>query len=477
MNSTNTKRKLMSGGSHPVRTSLLVRDPILLAIFFALAFVPLTFAERTQLKPGMNLFSTQQDVELGQEASKQAENQLQMLNNAKVDAYLNKLGKKLAAKAPGEKYPYQFKSVNDVSINAFALPGGFLYINRGTIEAADNEAQLAGVIGHEIGHVALRHGTNQASKAQLAQMPIAILGGLMGNSSSVAAMVTQLGSTFTMESILLKYSRDAERQADIMGAQILFDNGYSPHQMAQFFEKMGTEKGGTDFFSSHPNPENRIALINSEIQRLDSQRTYADDSAEFRQIKAYARTLPQPAKAKAESGIQQQGGTSSTRLPVPSTTYKNYQGAGVNLNYPNNWQSYEQEDSFTLAPAGGIVNDNGNYALACGMIMAAFNPNAIYNAQTDLQSATAQLVGLLQQDNPSLRITSRYVRTSVSGQDALSVKLANESPLGGNETDWLVTVMRSGQLVYFVFAAPEQEYGNYQAAFQKTLSSVRLTSR
>ena len=145
-----------------------------------------------------------------------------MLNNRRVDDYLNRLGKKLAAVAPGEKYPYQFKCVNDASINAFALPGGFLYINRGTIEAADNEAELAGVIGHEIGHVALRHGTNQASKSYLAQAPLAILGAFMGN-NSVAAILAQIGTSFAANSILLKYSRDDERQSDLMGAQILYD--------------------------------------------------------------------------------------------------------------------------------------------------------------------------------------------------------------------------------------------------------------
>ena len=144
---------------------------------------PFVYGQRTRMKPGFNLFSVQQDVELGKSVAQDAEKKLPMLNNSRVDDYLNRLGKKLAAYAPGAKYPYQFKCVNDSSINAFALPGGFLFINRGVIEAADNEAELAGVIGHEIGHVALRHGTNQASKAQVYQAPLAILGGVLGGDS------------------------------------------------------------------------------------------------------------------------------------------------------------------------------------------------------------------------------------------------------------------------------------------------------
>ena len=144
-----------------------------------------------------------------------------------MDNYLNNLGHRLSAHAPGYKFPYQFKVVNDRAINAFALPGGHVYINRGVIEAADNEAQLAGVMAHEISHVALRHGTNQASKASAAQMPLAILGGLLGSNSTGAALA-QLGAGFAVNSILLKYSRTAESQADIMGTQILYDSGLRP---------------------------------------------------------------------------------------------------------------------------------------------------------------------------------------------------------------------------------------------------------
>jgi predicted Zn-dependent protease len=154
------------------------------ACAFSMALLPaLANAQRIVVRPGWNMFSPEQDVEIGRSVSANAERQLPMLNDTRVDAYLNRLGRRLAEKAQGVRYPYQFKAVNDKAINAFALPGGFLYVNRGLIEAADNEAQLAGVLGHEIGHVALRHGTNQASKAQVAQAPLAILGGVLGSGS------------------------------------------------------------------------------------------------------------------------------------------------------------------------------------------------------------------------------------------------------------------------------------------------------
>ena len=259
---------------------------------------PTAVAQRTRLKPGMNLFTPQQDIEVGREVEKQAESQLQMLRDKGVDDYLDRLGHRLATKAPGEKYPYQFKAVNDMNINAFALPGGFLFVNRGTIEAADNEAQLSGVIGHEIGHVALRHGTNQMTKASFAQLLASGIGAMSG-SGSAASLLTRLGVGFGANSLLLKYSRDAERQADIVGTQILYDNNFDPRAMAQFFEMLEKESKTRpiQFFSDHPNPENRVSAVNAEIARMGGPlANYRTDSPEFHEIQKHVRSLPPPAK-------------------------------------------------------------------------------------------------------------------------------------------------------------------------------------
>src|SRR3954464_11329369 len=149
-----------------------------ITLFLALLLAP----ERTRLHPGFNLFSAQQDVEIGRRVSQDAEKQLKIIHGSQINSYITTLGRRLAARAPGNRYPYQFKVVNDKAVNAFALPGGFLYINRGIFDNADNEAQLAGVMAHEISHVVLRHGTNQMSKAYAAQAPLAVLDGVLGNS-------------------------------------------------------------------------------------------------------------------------------------------------------------------------------------------------------------------------------------------------------------------------------------------------------
>ncbi len=254
---------------------------ICMAIVLALLLTP----ERTRLRPGFNLFSVQHDVEIGQQVSRDAEKQLKLVTDSQVTTYINSLGRRLAAKASGEQYQYQFKVVNDRAINAFALPGGFLYINRGIFETADNEAQLAGVMSHEIAHVALRHGTNQMSKAYAAQAPLAILGGVLGD--SLGGVLAKTGASFAANSVLLKFSRDAERQADLMGTQILYDANYDPRAMAEFFQKLEAQGGSrsTEFFSSHPNPGNRAGAVNEEISKLGGARRFKNDSADFQRIK------------------------------------------------------------------------------------------------------------------------------------------------------------------------------------------------
>ena len=454
------------------RTTRSVKGTPVGAAILILILAAGAFAQRTRMKPGgWNFFSPQQDVELGQSASQEAEKQLPMLKDRRVDDYLNRLGKRLSTYAPGEKYPYQFRCVNDAAINAFALPGGFLFVNRGTIEAADNEAELAGVIGHEIGHVAMRHGTNQATKAQLTQMPLAILGGFL-NKDSIGASLVQLGAGFTMNSVLLKYSRDDERQSDLIGAQILYDAGYDPHYMAKFFEKLETGQRGSDFFSSHPNPDNRIKGIDNEISKLGSisSRT-VNDTSEFRSIQKYVKALP-PAPKKAEGSSQTSSSRGSAPPAAPSARFRSYDSGYVRLQHPDNWNVYGENDDFTLAPENGILGNES--ALAYGAMMSVFTPGSRNGSAISVQEATDQLEQSLEASNPNMRLTKDQGRIRVGGYTGLSRIFVNDSPAGGRETDWLVTVLRPEGLAYFVFVAPEREFDQYRAAFQQIIQSIRF---
>jgi beta-barrel assembly-enhancing protease len=474
---------MISGGTRGLNWSLPIARTarrffaaVAAAALLLAPVAPAALADRTSLNPGINLFTPEQDIQLGKQNAQQAEKQLRMLNDPRVDNYLNGLGKRLAVHAPGYKYPYQYKCVNDMAINAFALPGGFIYINRGAIEAADTEAQLAGVMAHETSHVALRHGTNQATKAQLTSVPFAILGGMLG-SDTAEGLLAQLAANFSLNSILLRYSRTDESQADILGTQILYDSGYDPRAMAQFFEKLNAETKGkqpAQFFSDHPNPANRAGRVDEEVDKLGgTPPSYVSDSKEFQAIKKYLHGLPVPPQtAPAATAPASQG---STKPEPPSTHTNQFQNDVLELRYPDNWKSSTSGNTFSLMPQGGAVKDSsGQSALAYGVIFNSFQPQSDGNTRVALEGATNQLVASLRKSNPNMREIGNRRSMKVGGADALSAYFTNGSPVGGNERDWLVTIERPEGLMFFICVAPENDFDAYDAAFQSLIDSVRF---
>jgi hypothetical protein len=332
--------------------------------------------------------------------------------------------------------------------------------------------------------VALRHGTNQASKASVAQMPLAILGGLLGSNSTGAALA-QLGAGFTVNSILLKYSRDAESQADLMGTQILYDAGYDPRGMGQFFGKI-EGGGGAAFFNSHPNPDRRVENSNAEAARLaGSQPMARNSSREFDEIKRYVQSLPAP-RSNQLQGSQQQNAPGATQ--GASERFLDFENSLLRIEYPDNWQAYAQGDALTIAPRGGIVSDgNGNQALAYGVVVNIYEPQDRYGQQLQgpgfgqgsampAEEATNQLVETLRQSNQNMRVVRTQQRIDVNGQRGLSTYLSNDSPIqgGGREINWLVTLPRPEGLLFLVFTAPEREFQGYENAYQQMLYSVRV---
>jgi len=254
----------------------------------------------TRFKPGFNLFSKEQDVQLGQEAAAQVRKQMTIVNDPFLKNYVTQIGKRLAASQQAQEsgFPFTFEVVADPSINAFALPGGPMFINTGLLKAVDNEAQLAGVMGHEMSHVILRHGTNQASKQNLIQLP-ALLGSQM-TGSSMLGQLAQLGIGLGANSVLLKFSRTAEEQADITGVHLMAEAGYDPMQMAAFFEKLSAKggQGVPQFLSDHPNPENRSQAIQEEVQRMPDK-NYGFQTGKFNQMKQAVAKIKEPPQKPA----------------------------------------------------------------------------------------------------------------------------------------------------------------------------------
>jgi Zn-dependent protease with chaperone function len=440
------------------------------------ACTPSLWAQRTQLKAPWNMYSPQTDVQLGKQNADVMEKRLPLCNDPQVDAYLTKLGLRLVSKLPtrGVQYPWEFHCINDKSINAFALPGGYVFINRGAIEVADNEAQLAAVMAHELSHVALRHGTAQASKAQLAQGAAGIFGGLFGGSTG-GDLLTE-GVALGAGGLLLRYSRGAETQADVMGTQVLYDTGYDPRAMSQFFENLEAETKGKNppqFLSDHPNPDHRVERVDEEIDKLRGPAANAKrDSAEFEAIKREVLALPvvkKIAPLSAPSG----GGTPP---PPPSSHFSEYQGNSFTVKYPDNWGESEGDGGASFAPTGGVVQgSNGDGALAYGMIVSVNSAQVDSNDTDALAKATQQLIRALQKSNPDLRVTQQSAPVKLNGQPGFSTYLSNDSPAGGQETDWLITVMHANGVLSFLCVAPQTAYSDYDKTFSAILDTVRLS--
>jgi len=450
--------------------------------------LPSARADRTKLKPGMNSFTPQQDIQMGMQYAAEAEKQSPMCNDAKVDAYLTKLGHRLIEHLNtfGNEYPWEFHCVNDKAINAFALPGGFVFVNRGAIEAADYEAELAAVMAHELSHVALRHGTNQATKAQYAQIGsgiAGIAGGILGG--TVGAAASGLGQ-FAAGGVLLKYSRSAETQADVMGTQVLYDSGYDPRAMTAFFEKLSGSAAPPEFFSDHPNPDHRIERVDEEIQKLGGVPENAQrDSPEFQAIKKEVAALPVVTKPKPGAAPTSAGNSSggasfpkagTVRVAAPSGTLTGLDIGIAKLQYPDNWKKYGNGKEVTLAPEGGVVDPgNGQAALAYGVMIAAAKMSGKPSGdQEALRQGTQKLVDSLQEENANMQVTEPPSLGMLNNQQAMTTYLRNDSPGGGMETDMLVTVLRPEGLIYFVCVAPEKEFSHFNGAFNSILDSVRF---
>jgi len=248
---------------------------------------------------GLNFFSKQQDIQLGQEAATEVRKQVTVVQNQFLQDYIRHIGKRLMAQPEAGDWPFNFTVILDPNINAFALPGGPMFVNSGTIANADNESQIAGVMGHEMSHVILRHGTKQASKANLLQIPVMLAGAVAGDGSLLGEL-TKLGIGLGANSILLKYSRDDESQADALGTHLMAEAGYNPIELARFFEKLEAHGGSRtmQFLSDHPNPGNREQAIQAEIGTLP-KRHYGYQSGDLERAKAEVAKLPKAAPAKA----------------------------------------------------------------------------------------------------------------------------------------------------------------------------------
>jgi len=443
---------------------------------------------QTKVTPPSNKYSVQDDIKLGQDAAREARQQLPLLRDESVHSYVQRLGERLVAAIPADQrhagFNYTFDVVNVREINAFALPGGPMFVNRGMIEAARTEGEVAGVMAHEISHVALRHGTAQASKAtpyQIGQIAGGILGAIIGGT---AGQVISQGTSFGLGTAFMKYGREYERQADIEGAQIMARAGYDPRDMANMFQTIERQAGGggPEWLSDHPNPGNRSAYITKEAEMIRVS-SPARDSAEFDRVKSQLRSMPKAPttqeatrngrRTSTSPGEGNRGGMPSGRVAAPSSRYSEYEEGGMfRVSVPSNWRELTSNSSVTFAPEGAYGDYDGQNVFTHGVEIGITRSRA-----RDLRSATDDLIAALSDSNPRLRRESDYRQRSIAGRNGLQTTLSNVSDVTRQEeTIQLATaLLPDGTMMYALGVAPDSDFDTYQPHFQRVVQSIRLS--
>ena len=450
--------------------------------------------------PGSVGITKEEQEQLGRQAMAEVYKQMPVLPDSSPQSqYIRQLGKKLADEIPQQySWPFEFHVIPQKDINAFALPGGPMFVNVGAIVAAENEAELAGVMAHEMSHVYMQHSAKQASKAQWTSL-LGALGGLFGG--GVAGNLARLGIQVGAGTLMMKYSRADEAQADAVGAIIMYKAGYDPKALADFFQKLEQEGGGggPQFLSDHPNPGNRRAAIEKEVSNWPPK-NYVRDSQAFARAKQDASGVKTYTGEQIAEGSKQgvwaqqnrQKGVIPPNLPNtasegaagnlanvsfpqirPARNLTQLQHSAFSISYPENWRaSGDRQSAVTIAPEVGV----GEGAIAYGVVIGgAQDPNA-----GSLDEATADLVQTLQRSNPGLRLSGNTQNINVNGLQGRSVNLTGASPIQQNgealrERDWLVTVARpQGGLLYLVFIAPERDFGQLRSTYERMLDSLQV---
>lgn len=433
-------------------------------------------AQIKTLKPGFNLFSPTQDEQMGKEAAAEVERKMPVVRNAEIESYLNGLVDRLrrsqhAGKLQGVSFPFRAQLVYDKNVNAFALPGGPLFVNTGLILTAESEAQLAGILGHEMSHVVLRHSTNQMSKQNLLQIPAALAGAVGGG--GLMGQLEKAGIGLFVNGMSLRFSRVDESQADYNGALVAAEAGYNPLEMAHFFEKLEAQGGAQSRFaqmlSDHPSPGNRVRSVEDEIRQMP-QREYGTDTGEFARIqKLVARLQPPPKPVEPAVEVAPAIDLSSLR---PSGRLKDYRGTAYAFSYPDNWSisGDPHANLVTAAPKDGVVRSKSGSAMAYGMTVSYYFPDV---DALDLNRDTEALLGQFAKLNPGMAVTRRPAPVQVGGQAGLNAEMVGPSPLTGQtEVETLFTVARPEGLFYMMFVCPKAEVNQIQQTVRDVLGSV-----
>ena len=484
-----------------------------LAVFLAIALLStqsLAVVSGPELpNPGSAGMTREQQIQLGAQAAAEVYKQMPVLpDSSPVTQYVQQLGAKLVRQIPSQySWPYQFHVVAQKEINAFALPGGPIFINLGTITAASNEAELVGVMSHEMSHVYMQHSAKQAGKTNWIAGIAGIAGAVLG-AGGLLGQLAAAGIQFGANGIIMKYSRTDEAQADAVGAIIMYKAGYNPEAMADFFQKLAAEGGsGPDWLSDHPNPGNRQEAIQREIANWPPKQ-YDTNNTAFLRVKQQAEGLKsytgqqiaQGAKTGEWAALNQRNGavfrppsgvavSQTASAPagaasgpvalsnvLPSSRMLSSDLGPLTISRPENWQVVspgQKGGDVMIAPRAGLTGNEIGYGVAINGVKPR-------NGPVGIDQMTSEIVNNFQSGN-DMRTTASAQPITVNGVQGRSVMMESTSPFPDGqgqsqaERDWLVTVPRSdGSVLYMVFVAPQSQFEQFRPAFDSMLKSVRF---
>jgi Zn-dependent protease with chaperone function len=473
----------------------------------AVTFVPLFQSVGAQVAikrapSGFNLLSVEQDLDVGRQSALELERQLSLVTNARTDQFLASIVALLAAHAPGPKFPFRVTTYHSAQINALALPGGPMFVDRSLFALARSEAELASVLAHAMSHVVLRHGTSRASKAYLGKAGLSALGGLAGEST--AARVINAVGGFGTSAVFLQFGRSDEYEADALGAELLAKSGYDPVAMATMFATLRRERrrnpGLERFFSSHPSApdrETRIRNLSNVLARGGSQEVVGG----FSRIRwRGGATAAAPQWNTATGTVAPRSAPVTLDVPAPSSRFTQFShpDASLTIDHPSNWTAHSSGIGVSFAPPGGVVErDNGQPSLLHGVILNYYAPfendverwnnsltrnYAPFEDRTRqrgvLEDATDDLVRQILGAHSWLSAATGSARAEVvDGARGYSVRLIGRSPVTGDVERVTVhtRALPGDQVIYLACVAPGRGASAVERACARMVQSLRVT--
>lgn len=430
--------------------------------------------------------SRDQEMQLGKQFAGQVEREMEVVHNPEIEKWLNQIGQNLAKTPQANAYPYYFKLVNDDSINAFALPGGPMYVHTGLLKAADSEGEVAGVLAHEMSHVALRHSAAQISKQQTYGTLFQIVGLAAGTLTAdqngqcgMVCQITQAGTSLGQNSLLMKFSRGYEHDADLNGARMMSSAGYDPIQLPQFFEKLektqGTAsepKGLALWLASHPATGSRIKYVSEDIQ-FYPQRSYKANTGDFARIKKLVATVPPPKPQPGKLIQPKENASGRTNIPAGM---KDYPANGFSIAYPSTWQAGQAEPggSLYMVPQGGVSKGQNGVELINGAMIDYYVPQA-GAATTSLDASTKEFLDGLQKGDPNLR-ADRPQRIQIGSKTALRTRMTTKTSAqqDPDQVVYLYTVARPSGLWYTALAGQKSKMADLDPIFTQMASTIQF---